>query len=333
METVPSGARPRPTRRSALIGGAVAAAMLGRGTARAAVALRLGHALPSSHPVHQSMRNFAEIVAERTLGEVTITLFGDGLLGQEPDLIEQVRAGSLDFTKVSASVLDAVNPKYQAFNIPFLLRDRDHWRRVVTGAVGDGILAQEGGPLFGLTFYDAGARSFYGQRSVRRPEDLRGLKIRVQPSPSTVRMIELLGAQPMPLPWGLVYSALQTRLVDGAENNLTALTYGRHAEVIKYFSLTEHTMVPDVLLMGRRAWDRLSDQQRGIVRTAAVESALLQSFLWEEAENASRLEAERMGIVFENPDKAAFAAELAPIKREFAERAGLGPVIAQIDAA
>jgi tripartite ATP-independent transporter DctP family solute receptor len=321
------------TRRGAIIGGAAAsgAFLIGK-PARAKQTLRLGHALPASHPVHKAMANFADIVEERSAGELSISLYADGLIGQEPDLIEQVRAGRLDFTKASASVLDALSPGYQIFNIPFLLRNKDHWRRVVFGPVGEGIL-QDSEAVLGLTFYDAGARSFYGQRSILQPDDLRGLKIRVQPSPSTVRMIELLDAKPVPMAWSVVYSALQTRIVDGAENNLTALIYGRHAEVTKYYSFTEHTIVPDVLLMSRRSWEQLSRSHQSIIRSAATESALLQSVLWDEAEAQSRQRSMEQGVVFQEPDKTAFAARLSTIKQEFAARQGLAELIAKTEKA
>ena len=300
--------------------------------ARAARTLRLAHALPASHPVHKSMANFADLVMERSGGALAIELYADGLIGQEADLIEQVKAGLLDFTKASASVLDAVNPGYQIFNIPFLLRDKEHWRRIVMGPIGASIL-EDGGPVVGLTFYDAGARNFYGQRSILHPDDLRGLKIRVQPSPSTVRMIELLDAKPVPMTWSVVYSALQTGIVDGAENNLTALVFGRHGEVAKYYSFTEHTIVPDVLLMSRRSWEQLPPPHQAIVRSAAVESALLQSVLWDEAEAQSRQWSTERGVVFQEPDKRAFAARLGAIKREFAERQGLADLIMKVDRA
>ena len=322
-----------PTRRSALFGGtAVAAAFLSRGSARASRVLRLGHALSAAHPVHQSMLNFAELVAHRTQDELNIVVYADGHLGEEPDTIAQTMVGALDLTKASASVLDSVDPRYQIFNIPFLLRDKPHWRRVVTGTAGDAMLNSGAGTVVGLTFYDAGARSFYARRSIQRPEDLRGLKIRVQPSPSTMRMIELLDAEPRPMPWINVYSALQTGLIDGAENNLSALSFGRHAEVVKYYSLTEHTMVPDVLLMSRRVWNTLSERHRSVVWQAAAESALLQSTLWEANEGESRRTAERMGVTFETPDKEPFARKLAPMKEEFGER-GLRDFIATVERA
>ena len=279
------------------------------------------------------MLNFADIVALRTQEELTVEVHAAGLLGEEPALIEQVRAGALDLTKASASVLGGVDPRYRVFDLPFLLRDKRHWQQVVTGPIGEEILTTRSAPVLGLTFYDAGARSFYGQRSVLHPNDLRGLTIRVQPSPSTVRMVELLEATPRLLPWNQVYLALQTHLVDAAENNPTALTLGRHAEVVKYFSMTEHTMVPDVLLVSRQTWDSLPERQRSIMKSAAQESALLQSILWEQAEAESLSTAQRMGIIFQDPNREAFARKLAPLREEFAAVDTLGDLIARVERA
>lgn len=213
----------------------------------------------------------------------------------------------------------------------FLLRDKRHWQQVVTGPIGEEILTSRSAPVLGLTFYDAGARSFYGQRSVLHPNDLRGLTIRVQPSPSTVRMVELLEATPRLLPWNQVYLALQTHLVDAAENNPTALTLGRHAEVVKYFSMTEHTMVPDVLLVSRQTWDRLPERQRSTMKSAAQESALLQSILWEQAEAQSLSTAQRMGIIFQESDREAFVRSLAPLREEFAATDAMRDLIARVE--
>ncbi|WP_210247684.1 TRAP transporter substrate-binding protein [Salinarimonas soli] len=327
-------ARP-PSRRGVLAGGAAfaAAGLLAR-PARAAVRLRLAHGLPRAHPVHRAMLHFADLVSERSGGEITVTLYADGVLGEEPTLLDQVRTGTLDMTKASASVLDVVSPLYRLFDIPFLLRDKEHWRKVVSGAPGERIL-QAPGPsgMTGLCFYDAGARSFYGRRPIARPEDLAGLKIRVQPSPTMVRMVQTLGAEAVPLPWGVVYTALQTGLIDGAENNLTALIYGRHAEVTRHYAYTEHTMVPDVLLIGARTWAALRPPLRDIVRAAAAESAMLQSALWANAEEASRAGAERLGVVFSYPDKAPFIARLSAMRREFMTDPTLAPLIAQVEGA
>jgi tripartite ATP-independent transporter DctP family solute receptor len=323
----------KPSRRGVLTGSAALAgsALLPR-PARAAMRLRLAHGLPRAHPVHRAMMHFADLVAERSGGEVAISLFADGVLGEEPTLLDQVRVGTLDMTKASASVLEGVSPLYRLFDLPFLFRGKEHWRKVLAGPVGARVLAGPGADgVMGLCFYDAGARSFYGRRPVSQPEDLAGLKIRVQPSPTMMRMVQALGAEPVPLPWGVVYTALQTGLIDGAENNLTALTFGRHAEVIRHYAFTEHTIVPDVLLIGARAWGALRPPLREMLRAAAADSAMLQAALWDNAEEASRAGAEGLGVAFSHPDKAPFAERLAGMRGEFMEDATLGPLIREVD--
>jgi tripartite ATP-independent transporter DctP family solute receptor len=325
----------RPTRRAVWAGAAAAGLALAvPRPARAATRLRLAHGLPRTHPVHRAMAHFADIVGERSGGELQVSLFADGVLGEEPTLLEQVRMGTLDMTKASASVLDGVSPLYRVFDIPFLFRDREHWRRVVDGPAGARILeARDMAGLTGLCFYDAGARSFYGRRPIRGPRDLAGLKVRVQPSSAMVRMVEALGAQAVPLPWGVVYTALQAGLIDAAENNLTALIFGRHAEVIRHYAFTEHTFVPDVLLIGARTWSGLRRDQRELLQAAAAESAQLQAALWSNAEEESRAGAERLGVAFERPGKAPFVEALAPLKRSFMADPDLAGLVLQVEAA
>ncbi len=324
-----------PSRRALLRAAAgLGAASLAPRVARASTQLRLAHGLPRTHPVHRAMAHFADLVSARSGGEVEVTLFADGVLGEEPTLLEQVRTGTLDMTKASASVLSGVSPLYGLFDIPFLFRDKEHWRRMVSSGTGERVLApRDAAGLAGLCFYDAGARSFYGRLPILHPNDLKGLKVRVQPSPTMVRMVRELEAEPVPLPWGVVFTALQTGLVDAAENNLTALHFGRHAEVIRAYSFTEHTIVPDVLLIGARAWSGLSPRLREIVRAAALDSAQLQMALWETEEESSRRGAERLGVAFARPDKAPFAERLVSLKRSYLEDPEIAGLVAQVDAA
>ncbi len=300
--------------------------------ARAATRLRLAHGLSPRHPVHAAMTNMASIVQERSKGEVTITIFSDGVLGEEPALLAQVRTGTLDMTKASSSVLTPLVPPFGLFDIPFLFRDRDHWARALGGSVGRTLLdsAARAG-LQGLCFYDAGARSFYGTRPIGGPEDLAGLRIRVQPSPAMIRMVQLLGAQPVPLPWGQVYTAFKTGVIDAAENNITALTYGQHADIVRFFATSEHTMVPDVLLMSPRAWGALRPDQRELIRSAAQESALLQGELWRRAEEDSLAQAEALGVSFNPVDKGAFARRLAALKDEIKSHTDLSGLIDAVE--
>jgi tripartite ATP-independent transporter DctP family solute receptor len=325
----------RPARRRVLALGLGAAAL-----ARPAVLLaqdrvrrlRLAHALPATHPVHPAMEGMAEEIASRTGGAIRITLFANGELGDEIELMENTRTGALDMTKLSASVVERVAPAYRAFNMPFLFRDRAHLHRVVTSPIGREFLeASVPAGLVGLTFYDAGSRSFYAQKPIAHPDDLKGLKIRIQLSPSMSRMIALFEAQAVQLPWHVVHSALQTGLVDGAENSVAALIIGRHGEVARYYCFDEHTMVPDVLMVSARRWAEFSPAEREIVSEAAQRSFARMVGLWTAFEAESMQRARSMGITFTYPEKRPFMERVAPMRRDFADDPRVHDIIGRIE--
>jgi tripartite ATP-independent transporter DctP family solute receptor len=279
--------------------------------------MRLGHGLPEDHAVHKAVVKFADLVKERTNGGIVISVFANGVLGGEREMLEQVQNGILDITKASASPLETFAAEYKVFNLPFVFRDRDHFFKVLISPVGESILASSRKSGFiGLAYYDSGARSFYAKKPINTPDDLKGLKIRVQQSPTTIRMIQVIGATPTPMAWGEVYSALQTGVVDGAENNVTALTNGRHGEVCKYYSETEHQIVPDVLVMSDARWDSLAKPQQEIIKQAALESFEYQKLQWADFEKAEREKSLAMGVKFNTPDKAAFVAKVKPMMDE-----------------
>lgn len=281
--------------------------------------MRIGHGLPSAHPVHQSMQYFADIVRDRTGGALEVTIFPDGQIGQEANLLAQVQAGKLDFVKASASVLERVAPAYRVFSLPFVFRDHAHWTRVTTNSVGGSILASTASVgLVGLTYYDAGARSFYGRKAINHPDDLKGLKIRIQQSPTMARMMRLFSAQGIEMAWDQVYTALKLGLVDGAENNVSALVVGRHGEVVTHYSLNEHTMVPDVFLMSAQRWQSLMPAQQTIMRDAALASYRRMNELWGTFQAEARAAAERMGVTFTQPDKKPFTERAAALLADYA---------------
>ncbi|MDR0379367.1 MAG: TRAP transporter substrate-binding protein [Candidatus Accumulibacter sp.] len=288
--------------------------MLALGMATQSVAaekMRLGHGLPEDHAVHMAVVKFADLVKKRTNGGIEIEVFANGVLGGEREMLEQVQNGVLEITKASASPLETFSSDYKVFNLPFVFRDRDHFFKVLTSPVGESILASSKKRGFlGLAYYDSGPRSFYGKKPIETPDDLKGMKIRVQQSPTTIRMIQALGATPTPMAWGEVYSALQAGVVDGAENNVTALTNGRHGEVCRFYSETEHQIVPDVLVISSERWDALGKPQQEIIKQAALESYEYQKDLWREFENAEREKAIAMGVKFNMPDKKAFVAKV-----------------------
>jgi tripartite ATP-independent transporter DctP family solute receptor len=276
--------------------------------------LRLAHGLPATHPVHPAMQHFADLARERSQGELDIALFADGQLGQESDLISQVQAGKLDFLKVSASLLERFHPAYKVLNLPFTLRDRAHWLRVTGTDVGRDILATTTpAGLVGLTYYDAGARSFYGRKPINHPDDLKGMKIRIQPSETMTKLLQLFGAEAVELAWSNVYVALKSGVVDGAENSVVALIVGRHGEVATHYSFDEHTMIPDVLLVGAERMKAFTPRQRDILQEAATASYHHMNKLWEAFEAKARADVQQMGVTFVHPAKAPFIAKAAPL--------------------
>lgn len=295
--------------------------------------LRIGHGLPASHPVHPAMERFAEIVSERTSGAIEVAIFPDGQIGQEVNLLAQVQAGKLDFLKVSASVLERTASAYRVFNLPFVFRDRDHWLRVTTNSVGESILASTASiGLVGLTYYDAGARSFYGRKPIDHPDELKGLKIRIQQSPTMVKLMRLFGAQGIEMAWDQVYTALRLKLVDGAENNVSALVVGRHGEVVSHYSLNEHTMVPDVFLISAQRWQSLTPAHQTIMREAARASYQRMNELWGAFEADNRKAAEGMGVVFTQPDKKPFAERAEPLLADFADDRPMSDLLGRVRA-
>lgn len=270
--------------------------------------LKLAHGLDPSHSVHQGMVYMAEKVYEKSDGHMRIDIYPSGQLGSERENVEMLQIGSLAITKVSAAIMEGFAPSYRIFGLPYMFISREHVFRVLDGDIGQEIL--EDGEAFwlrGLTFYDAGSRSFYTKdKPIEHPDDLRGLKIRVMQSPSAVNMIRALGGSPTPISWGELYTALQGGVVDGAENNPPSFFLSHHYEVCKYYSLNEHSTIPDVLLISTKIWNKLSPQQQQWLQEAADESAIYQRELWQESEQLSLQKAQEAGVQIIYPDKQPF---------------------------
>lgn len=276
--------------------------------------LKLSHNHGRQHPVHVSMEMMAKRADELSNGNLKIRVYPDAQLGTQRESLELVQNGALAMAKSNAAELEAFSKAYGAFNLPYLFTDREHYYRAMQGDAGKEIL-QSSRPqgFIGLTYYDAGARSFYAKKPIASPADLKGLKVRVQPSPSAVEMIKLLGGNATPLAYGELYTALQQGVVDAAENNLTALTLNRHGEVTKFYSVDEHTMIPDVLVISAKVWDKLSESDRKALQQAADESMLYMKDLWAKSEETEKAGAEKMGVEFSYPDKKPFQEAVQPM--------------------
>ena len=281
--------------------------------------LKLAHGLDVSHPVHLAMVHLADRVTELSGGRMRVDIHPSGQLGEERELIEMLQIGSIAMTKVSASPLESFVPEMTVFSIPYLFRDQEHLWRVLNGEIGQGLLeAGEEYYLRGLCYYDAGPRSFYTSGTpVRVPGDLNGLKIRVQKSITSTRMVQILGGSATPIDWGELYSALQQGVVDGAENNLPSFFLSRHYEVSRYYTMDEHTWVPDVLLISTHVWNDLSPEERGWLRDAVASSVAVQRRLWREASEDALAQVRAAGVVIIEPDKDAFRRAAEPMAESY----------------
>lgn len=281
--------------------------------------IKLGHGLDPSHPVHLAMRFLAERVAEKSAGRMRIDIYPSEQLGSERECLELLQIGSLAMTKVSCSVIEGFVPQMSVLSLPYIFRGEAHRFRVLEGEIGrELLLAGEQYWLRGLCYYDAGTRSFYTvDRPILSPEDLAGLKIRTQESPTSIRMVQALGGSATPIAWGELYSALQQGVVDGAENNPPSFHLSRHYEVCKFYSLDEHTGVPDVLVISTKVWEDLSPKFQQLLQEAADESAIHQRALWKEATQKALEEVQKAGVTIYHPDKTPFIAGVESIYEEY----------------
>lgn len=294
--------------------------------------IKLGHGLDVNHSVHKAMEKMGEDLAQISGGKMQLEIYPSQQLGTERECLELLQIGSLDMTKVSSGVMENFSPNMKVFGIPFLFRDRAHSFEVLDGPVGKQLL--DGGTKYwlkGLAYYDAGSRSFYTKdKPIHTPEDLKGLKIRVMESVTAIDMVKSLGGSPTPISWGELYTSLQQGVVDGAENNPPSFYLSRHYEVCKYYSLDEHTALPDVLLIGTHLWERLSDQEKEWLQEAVDKSVVYQRELWAEAEAEALREVQKAGVEIIRPDKTLFSDKVQGIYEQYKSNPEMYRLIQQI---
>ena len=272
--------------------------------------LTLAHGLSETHTVHIAMTEFADKVEERTNGRIQVRILPNGQLGSENENMEQLMAGVISMTKVSAPGLATYNESYHAFGLPYIFDDTEDFYHVMdSDPMQDFFLSSSDDGFITLTYYTSGARSFYTKnKAIRTPADLKGLKIRVQDMKSQTDMMKALGGIPVAMSYGDVYTSLQTGIIDGTENNETALTTGKHGEICKVYSTDQHAMIPDVMVMSAKVWKTISPQDQNIILEAARESTESHKIAWDAAIDEAIREAEsQMGVEFVNDvDKDAF---------------------------
>ncbi|WP_111642927.1 TRAP transporter substrate-binding protein [Marinimicrobium alkaliphilum] len=277
--------------------------------------LKMAHDLNEQTPVHKAMVYMADRLEELSDGKMRIEVHASGVLGNERELMELLQIGSLGMTKVSAGPMENFVSEFQIFSIPFAFRDREHFWNVLEGDLGREILeSSERVRLRGLGYYDAGSRSFYAvNRQINDPSDLAGMKIRVLESQTAMRMVSTLGGAPTPVSWGELYTALQQGVVDGAENNPPSFYLSGHYEVAKYYSLNEHTSIPDVVLISTHIWNNLEPQEQAWLQQAMDDSVVFQRKLWDEATQEALDAVKAAGVEVIYPDKEPFMESIRPM--------------------
>ena len=285
--------------------------------------LRLAHNQPLDHPVHLSLMEFGRLVEEKSNNKIKVKIFANGQLGSEREVIELTQTGAVDVAKVSASALEGFESDYSIFSLPYVFESYEKFQETMSKKeVTDKVYKQtEDIGFIGLTYYNAGVRNLYTkEKEVMTPADMAGLKVRVQPSQTSVKMIEALNGTPTPMAYGEVYTALQAGVIDAAENNESALVSNNHGEVAKSYMYTEHQIVPDILIMNAEKLNKFSEDEQAIIYEAAAESTKYHEGVWNKTiKEVKDIAANEMGVRFIEVDKEPFIEAVKPMHEEYME--------------
>lgn len=285
------------------------------------------------YPTVEGVKYMGKLVEERSKGRLKLKVFANSALGTERDTIEQLKIGGVDMVRLSLAPLNNMVPESIIPSLPFIFRDIEHMHAVLDGPIGDEILAamaKQG--IIGLAWYDDGARSVYSKKPIRSLADMKGVKLRVQQSDMFVAMTEALGASPTPLPYGEVYTALSTGIIDAAENSMLSYETSRHFEAAKFYNLTEHTLLPSVVVFSKVIWDRLSEADRTLIRQAAKDSVPYMRKLAADRQAKAKEAVAAKGVQFVPvQNRTEFVKAMAPVYAKFATTPELKNLIKRIE--
>ncbi|TIT48925.1 MAG: TRAP transporter substrate-binding protein [Mesorhizobium sp.] len=302
--------------------------------ANAETVLRSSDTHPDGYPTVEAVKYMGDLIKQRTAGRYSIEVYHSAQLGEEKDTIEQTQAGVIDLDRVSMGPFNGIVPETAVPSLPYMFRSVEHMRHVMDGPIGDQILkAFEAHDLVGLAFYDSGARSFYNtKKDITSMADMKGMKFRVIQSDVFVDMVNALGANATPMAYGEVYSALQTGVIDGAENNWPSFESAKHYEVAKHYTMDQHQIVPEVLVMSKASWEKLSPEDQAIVRQAAKDSVVKMRELWDAQEKKSRDIVEKAGVKVSEIDKQPLIDAMKPVYDKYLSTPELKDLAAKIQA-
>jgi len=299
------------------------------------VTLRSSDTHPDGYPTVEAVKHMGKLLEERTGGRLCIEVFHSAQLGEEKDTIEQTRFGVIDMNRVSMGPFNNLVEQTKVVSLPYIFRSVDHMHNVMDGPIGAEILAAfEPHDLVGLAYFDGGSRSFYNsQKPITSMADLAGMKVRVMQSDIFVDMMGALGANATPLPYGEVYSSIQTGVIDGAENNFPSFESSGHFEVAKYYTLDEHLIVPEVLVMSKTSFEKLSAEDQAAVKLAAKDSVPVMREMWKAREKASEEKVRAAGAeIITDIDKTPFIEAMVPVYEKHVTSDMLKDLVARIQA-
>ncbi|MCB8839316.1 TRAP transporter substrate-binding protein [Aurantimonas sp. VKM B-3413] len=313
---------------------AVATALAGGLVAAKAqeITLRSADTHPDGYPTVEAVKYMSDVLKKETDGRIAIQVFDSHQLGEEKETIEQTKFGVIDLNRVNFAPMNGIVPETIVPCMPYIFTSKENMREVMDGPIGEDILkAFEPAGYIGLAVYDSGARSFYNSKHpIKTLDDLKGLKFRVIQSDLFVDMVNALGANATPMAYGEVYSGLQTGLIDGAENNWPSYESSKHYEVAKYYSLDQHSQCPEVLMMSKVSWDKLSPEDQKAVRDAAKQSVTKMRELWDAQEEKSRKTVEAAGVEINEVDPAPFIKAMDPIYEKYANTPELKELVKRV---
>ncbi len=290
------------------------------GLAQAATTLKMAEVHPAGYPTVVAMENLGKKLEDATDGELKYRMFSGGVLGSEKEVVEQLQIGAVQMTRVSLGTLGPVVSDVNAFNMPFVFRDHEHMRKVIDGEIGQELLDKITDSEFnmvGLAWMDGGVRNIYTKEPVRSIEDLQGMKIRVIGNPLFIDTLNAMGAQGVAMDTAEIFSALQTGVVDGAENNPPTLLEHNHYRTAKHYTLTGHLILPEPIVMSKTAWNKLTPEQQELVKTYAKEAQQEERKLWDEKSASSEEKLKAAGVEFIEVDKKPFYDATAPVREKY----------------
>lgn len=296
--------------------------------------IRVAHVQNEEHPEHKALLEFEKYVEENT-DNIDVQIFPNELLGGSAQTVELTQTGAIDLAVVGLGFLEAFESSYTVFNLPYVMDSKEHYHAVMNdeSIVGPLFESTRDSGFIGLTWFDVGTRNMYTtKKPIMKPDDLKGLKIRVQTSPTNVKMAQALGASPTPMSFGEVYTALQQNVIDGAENNEIALVNNKHGEVAKHYSYNMHAMLPDILIANADLFDKLTEEQAKVIKDGVKIANEFEINAWEEAENEAKKKAQEMGVKFYYPDIKPFQEKMKSLHSEYTKDPNMKAIFDKIRA-